>query len=113
MRAGELRHRVAFEARPPLADGYGNTQGPDFVVQFTVSAGIVARLGGETVMAARLDGRQPVTITVRRSADTLRIATDWRARDVATGEVYNIRSIADPDDKRMQLDLLCEKGVVT
>ncbi len=107
---GNLRHRVAFDARSDVADDYGGTEA-GFVEQFIVAAGIEARLGGEQVMAARLTGKQPVTITVRQSGQTRRIDTGWRARDVRTDVVYAIRSVVDPDDKRMYLDILAETGV--
>ncbi|ULK98845.1 head-tail adaptor protein [Bradyrhizobium sp. I71] len=110
--AGELRHRVAFDRRESADDGYGNTQA-DYVQQFVVWAGVKARFGGEEVMAARLSGQQPVTITVRRSSQTAQIKPDWRARDARTGEIYNIRSIADPTDRSAFLELLCQKGVAT
>lgn len=112
LRAGELRDRVAFEMRVPEPDGYGSTLGP-FVEQLVVAARITARFGGEQVMAARLAGRQPVTITVRQSADTRRIDETWRARNARTETMYAIRSIADPDGRREWLDILCETGTAT
>lgn len=110
--AGELRDRVTFEERIIESDEMGGTQGT-FSEQFTIAARIRYRFGGEQVMAARLAGRQPAIITVRQSSDTLRITTDWRARDIRTGDIFNVRSVADPDGKRHDLDLLCEKGVDT
>ncbi|UEM09018.1 head-tail adaptor protein [Bradyrhizobium barranii subsp. barranii] len=110
--AGALRHRIAFDRREDVDDGYGNTQS-EFVEQFVVWAGVEARFGGETVTAARLSGQQPLTITVRRSEQTARIKTDWQARDTRTGETYNIRSIADPTDAGAFLELLCQAGVAT
>lgn len=107
--AANLRHRVAFDARSIVEDDLGGTE-DDFAEQFIVAAGIEARLGGEQVMAARLTGKQPVTITVRQSEDTRRIETGWRARDVRSGVLYAIRSIVDPDDRRMYFDILCETG---
>jgi head-tail adaptor len=115
---GQLRHRIAFDARPKIDDGAGNTDG-DFEEQFIVSAAVQAKFGGESVTASRLSGRQPFTITVRRSSLTRRITTDWRARDVRSSAdieqqtVYNIQSIADLDDQREWLELLCETGVAT
>ncbi|MBR0855663.1 phage head closure protein [Bradyrhizobium liaoningense] len=110
--AGALRHRMAFDRREDVDDGYGNVQA-DFVEQFVVWAGVEARFGGEMVTAARLAGQQPLTITVRRNAQTARITTEWRARDVRSGEVYNIRSIADPSDRGAFLELLCQAGIAT
>lgn len=112
--AGELRHRVKFERRqdinPDAPLDLGNTRG-DFVPKFEVWAKIEAKFGGETVTAARLEGQQPVTITVRHTAQTRQITTDWRARHVRTGTIYAIRSIADPDDRRVWLEILTQTGV--
>lgn len=114
--AGDLNRRVSFSLKhvpgvdsPPAKD-YGNVE-EDFVVQFTVAARIRPRLGGETVQAARLEGRNFVNIIVRSSAQTRQVKTDWRATDARTGELYNIRSIIDPSEDGKYLEMLCEKGV--
>lgn len=109
MKAGSLYHLFAFDARDAVSDGAGNTQGA-FVEQFQCNAGRLVLRGGETVMAARLEGRQPVILSVRAETRTNRITSDWRARDVRTGEVFNIRSI-QPSEKRDAIELLCEAGV--
>jgi head-tail adaptor len=114
--AGDLRHRVAFDKRedvnPDAPLDLGNTQSV-FVEQFVVSAKIQAKLGGETVTAARLSSQQPVNITVRQSSNTKLVATDWRARNVRTGEEYAIRSIVDPDDRRQYFEILTQTGVAS
>lgn len=110
--AGELRHRVAFDKRVDVDDGHGNTQGA-FVEQFIVSAKVQAKFGGEAVTAARLTGQQPVTIVVRQSSQTRQIAVDWQARDVNSGQVYAIRSIVDPDDRRAFFEILTQIGVAS
>lgn len=112
MPAGKLRERVTFSQRAVTSDGYGNASG-DWADEFTVSARIRPRLGGEEVMASRLQGRNLATITVRYSTDTAEITTDWRAVDARTGDIWNIRSIENPDERKRYLDLLCEKGVAT
>lgn len=114
-RAGELRHRVGFFKRPEVSDGYGNNEGefPD-EPEFEVSAKVQARFGGEAVLAARLQGQQTVTITVRQSSLTERITTDWRAQDMREGTIWNIRSgPVDPDDSGAYYEFLCQSGVAT
>ena len=108
--AGELRHRIAFDARMTTPDDYGNEQS-SFEEQFVVPASVQAKFGGETVTAARLTGQQPVIIAVRQSQQTRRIAPDWRARDVRSGKEYAIRSITDSDDKLAWLEILAQTGV--
>jgi head-tail adaptor len=110
---GDLRHRVTFAERNQVEDEFGNVS-TGWLDRFTVSANITPRLGGETVEAARLAGRQPVVIRVRKSPDTATIKTDWKATDEAGAE-YNIRTAVDPflgdDDHGMYIDMLAETGV--
>lgn len=113
-RAGDMRHRIAFDKRddvnPDAPLDLGNTQS-SFVEQFRVFAQVQAKFGGETVLAARLAGQTTVTITVRQSSDTELIDTDWRARDVNEDVEYAIRSIVDPDDSGAFFEILCQTGV--
>lgn len=111
--AGELRHRVAFDKRqavnPDAPLDLGNTQS-DFVEQFIVAASVQAKFGGEAVLADRLTGEQPWNITVRQSAQTRLIGTDWRARDARNGTIWAIRSIVDPDDTMAVFEILVQSG---
>lgn len=117
MTAGLMHERFTFQTRSdtsgnsPAGDGYGNFEG-GWVDEFTVWARRRFLRGGEDVLGARLEGRQPVVLTVRRSSDTERITTDWRATDARSGKVYNIRSVEFPED-RAYIDLLVESGVST
>lgn len=113
--AGELRSRLTFGERVTGGDdGYGNVEG-GFADRFTCFAQVTPRLGGETVEAARLTGKQPFTIRVRQSPDTLQIRTDWMARNELTGTQYNIRTVADPcegdADHGLWLDMMADAGV--
>lgn len=109
--AGSLHHRLRFESPSPTDDGAGNyTDG--WTLEFEQSCGLKNLKGGEAVLADRLSGRQPVVITVRRSTRTRAIAPDWRAVDVRTGVIYQIKAPpADMDDRRLWLDILAEMGV--
>lgn len=110
MLAGQLRERFSFQKRVSLAgDGYGNFEGA-WQAQFEVSGRRQMLRGGETVMQARLGGKQPSIISVRNSSQARTITTDWRAVDTRSGDVWNIRSIS-PEEKRDGIDLLCERGV--
>lgn len=111
--AGALRHRVTFALPDQVQDEYGNVS-TGWIEQFTVAANITPRLGGETVEAARLAGKQPVVIRVRQSPDTVRINTDWKATD-GDGHEYNIRTAIDPafggGQHGYYIDMLAETGV--
>lgn len=111
MGAGELNQRLRFEARMLVSDDYGNEVG-EFEERFVRSAGVTPLKGTESVMGARLQGRQPVVIRVRRDSETAAIAPSWRAVDVRTGTIYQIKAPpADMLGTRMYLDILAESGV--
>lgn len=113
--AGDLRHRLGFFRRPVVSDGHGNNEG-EFpgTPEFECSAEVRVKFGGETVLAARLQGQQVATVVVRRSQATRQVTTDWRIRDMRDGTIWNIRSgPVDPDDGRQWLEFLCQSGVAT
>lgn len=81
--AGELRRRVRFDQRALDANGVRLGAWGEVV---TRDAKIVPRLGGEGVVQMRLEGTQPVIITVRRDTLTKIIDNSFRgvdARDTA------------------------------
>jgi len=119
MPSGRLRYRVGFYQRgansPDVPDyGYPDGDYPD-TPTLVRWANIEPKLGGEAVLAARLTGKNYVNITIRQSADTVHIDTDWKAKDEDTGEEFNIRSIIDPYKGTARnghwIEMLCEKGV--
>ncbi|MGM4909124.1 head-tail adaptor protein [Rhizobium sp. 768_B6_N1_8] len=119
--SSDLYERVAFDERATVQDGYGNEQA-SFVERFQCRAGFTPLRGGETVIASRLQGRQPIVVRIRASRQSRMITPDWRMRDARNGEwagddvqywtgpIYAIRSIIETDD-RMFLDLMVESGV--
>ena len=109
--AGDLRHRVTFAKRSIFDDDMGNEVSGPWEDQFTVAACVLAKFGGEAVLAARLTGQQPYQVIVRQSTQTRQIATDWKARDARSGLELAIRSIIDPDDSHQWFELLCQSGV--
>lgn len=111
MAIGQLRERVAFEVRPMADDGYGNLQAGDFAEVYRCAAQIMPKMGGETVLASRLTGTQPMLVTVRICAALKDIGTDWRIRDLRSGVVYDIRSISNPDEQKRYLEILAVSGV--
>lgn len=110
MEAGKLDDRVAFDAPTGSVTATGG-QVTGWTEQIAaVWANIRYLRGGETVIAARLTGRQPAVVTLRSSAAARAITTDWRMRDLRSGVVYAVRSIVRSDD-RAYLELTCESGV--
>lgn len=106
---GQLVELVAFDRRLPASDGYGNTEG-DFEEVFQCRAGYTWLRGGETVLAARMTGRQPILVRVRRAEETLQIRPDWQMRDLDSGFSYAVHAISESLD-RGYLDILVEQGV--
>lgn len=114
MPAGQLRDRIEFQAREAIDDGMGNIVSGDWKVQFTRSANLRYRAGGEVFQETRLAGQQPLTITVRQTPDTRQITTEWRCRDVRRDVLFNIASPAmDPDGTRAWLEFMATAGVAT
>ena len=120
MSAGELRERLAFEVRSDLrpdGDGDGNFEG-EFEEQFACAARITPKLGTEPVIAQRLTGVQPVVIRIRYSRAATKIKTGWRARE-ARGEglwarrTFDIKGVANVDEKSQYLDVLAVTGGLT
>lgn len=109
MSAGKLRERFAFSRRDEADDGLGNRQG-EWIEAPPVAAERIWLRGGEAVMANRLGGRAPAIVKIRFSTAASQITTDWRCRDVRSGEIFNIRQVM-PAVKRDYIELLCELGV--
>lgn len=108
--AGALNERVTFTRFVSTTDPYGGQTGV-WQDQFTAAASITWSRGGETVLAGRLQGKQPAILRIRTSAAARGITPDWRVRDARTGEVYNIREVPRvARDSRGYLEMLVEAG---
>lgn len=111
--AGGLRQRIHFQKRGPLLDEYDNPigDGGPFETVFTDAAELVPRMGGETVMASRLQGVQPYTVRVRSSTNTRQVTTAWQAVDARNDKrAFNIKAISDPEQKNQYLEFLVVEG---
>lgn len=120
--AQRLKHKVAFDARADADDGTGNHEG-DFVQRFERRAGFTFLRGSESVIAARLEGRQPIVVRVRACSQTRKIDAGWQMRDLRNGEwvgsgadaywsgpAYAVRSVI-PSEDRQWIDVTVESGV--
>ena len=110
--AGAMRERVRFAVRDRVDDGYGNTVSGTFVARFERSAQYLMKPGSEAALAARLEGRQPVTMIVRYDRETRAITPGWAAQDARTGEIYAIQAAADMDRRRQWMTIVCVLGEV-
>lgn len=108
--AGDRRDRFAFDRRETVADdGYGNTTG-GWIEHCEVWTAKIPLRRGESVQASRLSGVQPYILNVLASSQTRSITTAYRARDIRTGEVFNIRTV-EPSADRAAIEFLVETGV--
>lgn len=108
--AGGLHDLYGFESREPADDGYGNDVSGPWVERFATHAETIFMRGSETVMAARLEGRQPVMLRVRNSTDARSVTTDWRAHDKRAGTYFNIRASSITPDRAF-IEMIGEAGV--
>lgn len=113
-RAGALRQRLHFQRRQDADDGWGQVipGAGEFATEFTLSAALRPRTGGETVTAARLSGRQPFIVTIRWAKQVLDVTTAWQLVDARNANrVLNIVSpLADPDGSNHWLEFLVEES---
>lgn len=111
---GALRERVRFEARGYVeGDLTGNPQSGPWGEVHSCAAQITPKLGGETVLASRLTGIQPMLITVRLCKALAAFSTDWRIVDVRKKIAYNVTAACNPDEKRRYLEILAVSGEAT
>lgn len=107
-----LTDRVQIERLNDAADGAGNSQERWEKMGAIIRAHIAEGGGGEAVMAAKLQGRQTCTVTVRASQLTRAITPNDRLIDVANNRPLKIRH-APPPGREGYIAMLCEAGVAT
>lgn len=107
--AGSLSEKIAFLEPDNIDDGYGGiTTG--YVERFQDAARLQPRMGSEPVIASRLAGIQPYTMTVRSSTATRAVTPAWRARNVRSGREYNIKAVVNIDERNAWLEFLIIEG---
>lgn len=114
MQAGRLRHRITIQTRHEATDGMGGatvTWPEKYWV--TVWASVWPIRGLEGVDAKSLEGK--VTHQIRMRYHTLNDGNDitpanrlyWKNRD----KYFNIRSITNPDQRNISLEIMAEEEV--
>lgn len=104
-----LLERASFQQRVEAPDGFGNMVGA-WTDRFDDRVGVLYLRGSEAVLAARLEGRQPIVVTVRVSERTNLVTPDWRV--IINGTPYNVREPLRPTDQRRRTyEFLAESGV--
>lgn len=108
----QMREKIHFQQREWADDGWGNGgyTGP-FATVFTESARLKPGLGSETIIAARLQGTQPYTVTVRSSNRTRLVDPSWQLVDARNADrKFNITSLVNPDERDRYIDLVVVEG---
>lgn len=110
----ELSAKIAFQRRSGGQNIGGVVKTVWAGIGVERSARVMARLGGEGVLAARTQGSTPCEITIRACSQTRTLTTDHRAvelrpREGASARIWNIQSIAPVGDGGDWLNLLCEE----
>lgn len=106
-----MREKIHFQTRTEVDDGYGNPISGPFETVFTEPARLKPGLGSETVIAARLTGTQPYTVTVRSSTRTRTVHTGWQLVDARNpSRTFNIKSLVNPDEHGRYIDLVVVEG---
>ena len=107
--AGSLSERIGFEAEVEGDDGYGGVV-VGWNEVFVEPGRLEPRVGSETVIASRLQGLQPFTMTVRSNERTRAITPAWRARNKRSGVVYEIKAAVNIDERNQWIELLVVQG---
>jgi SPP1 family predicted phage head-tail adaptor len=107
LHAGLLIHHVTVERLTLTPDGIGGGVST-WATLYEPWAAIAPVGGGERLAGMQLEN--PITHTIY-----IRYRLDLTPRDrvVHRGRTFNIRSIADLEEKRIFMELKCEEGVAT
>lgn len=107
--AGDLKDRVRFDSR--ALDANGDPTGP-WINGFTVWAKLDYLRGSEVAISQRLEKRQPVSVTVRDSAQARTISPAMRMVDVRSGEAFNVTAAGPAKDAGFRNVLAVSGGAV-
>lgn len=101
--AGDFKERVRIERRA-LVDGERTGAWETYG---TERAAYTWARGSETVMAQRVQGIQPLIITLRSNASTRAISNTFRVVDARTGAIYGVEAVSPSKDGPQFVDLVC------
>ncbi|KZK80066.1 Phage head-tail joining protein [Pseudovibrio sp. Ad46] len=108
MRAGKLRDTVIFRRNTPVPDGRGGAE-DKWGDLFETCCELQMSKGRERVAAGMISALASGVLHVRYCSQ----AASLSEKDIAVidSEIYNIRSIIDPDRRKRRLELVVERGV--
>lgn len=105
MRAGKLTKRASLSApvQEPDPDGQIVTS---WQHKGTVWANVLPLRGSEAVMQARLVSKSPAILTIRASAETRAITSEWRA--VIDAVIFDLKEDPRPSEDGAYFEMLVE-----
>ena len=103
--AGELDRRVTFQAHVMIETDMGGVI-EGWEDRFTLWAHVRYLRGSEAVMQARLVSKAPAIITVRRSAHSEGITSEWQA--VVGSVIFDPKEDPRPSENGRFLEVLAE-----
>ncbi|WP_261766770.1 head-tail adaptor protein, partial [Paracoccus denitrificans] len=106
-----LVKRAAFGEPAEVSDdiGLGDADGQvvhGYPIAFRTRANLLPLRGGESVMHARLAAKNPAILTVRNSALTRRVTSDWKV--LIDGRVFDCKEDPRESQDRRYLEILVE-----
>ncbi|RMF11097.1 MAG: head-tail adaptor protein [Alphaproteobacteria bacterium] len=110
MRSGSLRDRVVFEAESLTPDGGGGNMRA-WVAAVTTRGQFIPERGRERLETGRLEAALGGVLRVRSSAATRAITPEHRV--TINGDVFQIRSVSNPDRRNKMIEMSVERGVAT
>ena len=109
VRAGDLT-RIATLLEPIEARDADGQVVQSWQDRGTVWCNVLPLRGGESVMAARMQSRSPVIVTVRAASLTRRITSEWRLR--IDGREYDVKEDPRETQDRAWFEMLAEAGAI-
>ena len=103
--AGQLNWRVTFQSFVMIEDDMGGVI-EGWEDRFTLWAHVRYLRGSEAVMQASLVSKAPVIITVRRSAQSAGITSEWRA--IISGVIFDLKEDPRPSEDGGVMEMLAE-----
>ena len=106
---GAMLDRYAFQRE---GEPVGAADQGEFADVFSCAAQTVYLRGGEGVQAARLQGEQPVVITIRTCTQARQVDNTWRIVDARDrSRVFNITGVEQNAVDRGFIDILAKRAV--
>lgn len=109
-RAGQMNRRVTFQQEVAVADAGGGREHA-WSGGFTVWGQFMPESGRERLEAGRLEAALAGVLRVRSSIQARTITASHRV--LIDGAAHQIRSIANPDQRRRFIEFVVERGVAT